>query len=144
MGTKKATDQQILAALRKHGTIMRAARAINIAHQTLRERLSNDPLKTEWRRMRASDVELDLASFSTDVKAARRVLKALMEHGGSQDNIRFASASKLIDTALKLRDLDKTAADDKPTWAPAPGAFPSSREDGETPNLDPARQKAGA
>jgi hypothetical protein len=112
MATKKVTDEQILAALRKRGTIMRAARALGIAHQTLRERLSHDPLKTSWRKMRAADVDLDLAGFIHDVKAARRKLKALMKHGGAQDNIQFAAACRIVDTAMKLKEADEAASQD--------------------------------
>lgn len=117
---KKATDEQILAALEEHGSVAAAAAALRMQTSAVYRRLHTDSLSNERRLRVYRKLENDLSDIHAGVAKAIRTLHELAEDSGPQDSVRMAAACRVIDYALKLREQMGVAEQTDKVWKAPP------------------------
>lgn len=117
---KKATDDQILAALSECGSVQGAAKKLGISASTLYGRLDDEALAGEWKKRQYRRLGSELGEIHAGVPDAIRTLRELAEDSGPRDSVRMAAANRILELALKLRAEAGGNEDTDQTWDGAP------------------------
>jgi DNA-binding transcriptional LysR family regulator len=120
MAARKFTDDELLEALAATGSVARAARKLGVTGRACYERLRDEKLAQQWRDLRTGKLEHDLAEVYRDVPAALRAMRSIRQHGSQTEGVRLGAATKTVQFAIKLRELELARLAGKKTDAEDP------------------------
>lgn len=118
MAKKKASNEEIIAALLQHGTITEAAAAAGISPRTIYTRFRDDRIfRSEYIEAKAGIVRQAAISINGKLSAAIETVAEIMEDKSANPATRLQAAQTIIGNAAKFAE--RLATDEKRSWTEA-------------------------
>lgn len=98
---KKATDEQIVAALITGGTIKKAAAAVGISERTIYARMGDDDFKMIYEGAKADIIRTAVFNINNQLQAAINTIVEIMEDSDNSAAVRLQAAQTILNHAGK-------------------------------------------
>lgn len=99
---KKATDEQIIAALLSTGTIQAAAAAVGLSPRTLYDRMNSGDFQALYKAAKADLIRAAVFNINNQVQAAINTVIEIMQDSGNNPAIRLQAAQTILNNAGKF------------------------------------------
>lgn len=99
---KKATDEQIIAALLNTGTLRAAAAAVGISERTIYDRMNNGEFQALYKAAKADIVRAVVFNINNQLQAAIDTVAEIMQNGDNSPAIRLQAAQTILNNAGKF------------------------------------------
>lgn len=99
---KKATDEQIVAALLNTGTLRAAAAAVGISERTIYDRMNNGEFQALYKAAKADIVRAVVFNINNQLQAAIDTVAEIMQNGDNSPAIRLQAAQTILNNAGKF------------------------------------------
>ena len=99
---KKATDEQIVAALIGRGTIKEAAAAVGVSERTIYARMNNAAFKVVYEAAKADIVRNAVFNINNQLQAAIDTIVEVMEDQDNNAAVRLQAAQTILNHAEKM------------------------------------------
>lgn len=104
MSNKSVSNERIIAALLRHGTIKEAAAEAGISARALYERMQDRDFRAAYMDARAAIVRNAVNALSDKLSAAVDTIAAIMTDEKASPGIRLQAAQMIITNATKFID----------------------------------------
>ncbi len=98
---RKYTDEKILAALLKFGSVRAAARFLRCAPQTISTRLADDEFRQKYDELKAGMLSETLDAMKARMTAAVDALAEIMEDSSNAATVRASAADTILRHGLR-------------------------------------------
>ena len=98
---KKATDEQIIAALLTNGTIQAAAAAVGLSPRTIYDRMNSGDFQALYKAAKADLIRAAVFNLNNQVQAAINTVIEVMQDGSNNPAIRLQAAQTILNNAGK-------------------------------------------
>lgn len=108
---KKATDEQIIAALLANGTIQAAADAVGLSPRTIYDRMNGGEFQALYKAAKADLIRAAVFNINNQVQAAINTVVDVMQDENNNPAIRLQAAQTILNNAGKFAQrlqLDET------------------------------------
>lgn len=99
---KKATDEQIIAALLSTGTIQAAAAAVGLSPRTVYTRMQAGDFQALYKAAKADLIRAAVFNINNQVQAAINTVIEVMQDGNNNPAIRLQAAQTILNNAGKF------------------------------------------
>lgn len=99
---KKATDEQIIAALLSNGTIRAAAAAVGISERTLYDRMNDGDFQALYKAAKADLIRAAVFDISRQLQTAINTVVSIMQNEDNNPAIRLQAAQTILTNAGKF------------------------------------------
>ena len=99
---KKATDEQIIAALLTNGTIQAAAAAVGLSPRTIYDRMNSGDSQALYKAAKADLIRAAVFNLNNQVQAAINTVIEVMQDGSNNPAIRLQAAQTILNNAGKF------------------------------------------
>ena len=99
---KKATDEQIIAALLTNGTIQAAAAAVGLSPRTIYDRMNSGDFQALYKAAKADLIRAAVFNLNNQVQAAINTVIEVMQDGSNNPAIRLQAAQTILNNAGKF------------------------------------------
>ena len=99
---KKVSDEAILAALMKYGTIKEASAATGASVRTIYDRMHDRPFKVMYEAARADAIREAASSLNGRIKKAVETIENIMDDGEAPAAIRLQAANAILANVEKF------------------------------------------
>lgn len=99
---KKATDEQIIAALLNNGTLRAAAAAVGISERTLYDRMNNGDFQALYKAAKADLIRAAVFNINNQLQAAIDTVVAVMQDENNNAAVRLQAAQTILNNAGKF------------------------------------------
>lgn len=99
---KKATDEQIIAALLSKGTMKEAAAAVGISERTLYDRMNEGGFQALYKAAKADLIRAAVFSLNNQLQAAINTVAGIMQDETNNAAVRLQAAQTIINSAGKF------------------------------------------
>lgn len=99
---KKATDEQIIAALLANGTLRAAAAAAGISERTLYDRMNNGDFQALYKAAKADLIRAAVFNLNNQLQAAIDTVVKVMQDENNNAAIRLQAAQTILNNAGKF------------------------------------------
>lgn len=99
---KKATDEQIVAALIGRGTIKEAAAAVGVSERTIYARMNDAAFKVVYEAAKADIVRNAVFNINNQLQAAIDTIVEVMEDKDNNAAVRLQAAQTILNHAEKM------------------------------------------
>lgn len=99
---KKATDEQIIAALLSTGTIQAAAAAVGLSPRTIYDRMNSGDFQALYKAAKADLIRAAVFNINNQVQAAINTVIEIMQDSGNNPAIRLQAAQTILNNAGKF------------------------------------------
>lgn len=99
---KKATDEQIIAALLAGGTIKAAAAACGVSERTIYDRMYNGDFQALYKAAKADLMRQAVVSLNSQLQAAINTVAEIMSDSNNNAAVRLQAAQTIINNAAKF------------------------------------------
>lgn len=99
---KKATDEQIIAALLANGTLRAAAAAAGISERTLYDRMNNGDFQALYKAAKADLIRAAVFSLNNQLQVAIDTVVKVMQDENNNAAIRLQAAQTILNNAGKF------------------------------------------
>lgn len=99
---KKATDEQIIAALLSTGTIQAAAAAVGLSPRTIYDRMNSGDFQALYKAAKADLIRAAVFNINNQVQAAISTVIEIMQDSGNNPAIRLQAAQTILNNAGKF------------------------------------------
>lgn len=108
---KKATDEQIIAALLANGTIRAAAEAVGMSERAIYDRMNGGEFQALYKAAKADLIRAAVFNINNQVQAAINTVVDVMQDENNNPAIRLQAAQTILNNAGKFAQrlqLDET------------------------------------
>lgn len=99
---KKATDEQIIAALLSNGTIQAAAEAVGLSPRTIYDRMNSGDFQALYKAAKADLIRAAVFNINNQVQAAINTVIEVMQDSSNNPAIRLQAAQTILNNAGKF------------------------------------------
>ena len=99
---KKATDEQIIAALLANGTIQAAADAVGLSPRTIYDRMNSGDFQALYKAAKADLIRAAVFNLNNQVQAAINTVIEVMQDESNNPAIRLQAAQTILNNAGKF------------------------------------------
>lgn len=99
---KKATDEQIIAALLANGTIQAAAAAVGLSPRTIYDRMNSGDFQALYKAAKADLIRAAVFNLNNQVQAAINTVVEVMQDENNNPAIRLQAAQTILNNAGKF------------------------------------------
>lgn len=99
---KKATDEQIIAALLSTGTIQAAAAAVGLSPRTVYTRMQTGDFQALYKAAKADLIRAAVFNINNQVQAAINTVTEIMQDESNNPAIRLQAAQTILNNAGKF------------------------------------------
>ena len=99
---KKATDEQIIAALLANGTLRAAAAAVGISERTLYDRMNKGDFQALYRAAKADLIRAAVFNINSQLQAAINTVVQVMQDENNNAAVRLQAAQTILNNAGKF------------------------------------------
>lgn len=99
---KKATDEQIIAALLTNGTIQAAAAAVGLSPRTIYDRMNSGDFQALYKAAKADLIRAAVFNLNNQVQAAINTVIEVMQDESNNPAIRLQAAQTILNNAGKF------------------------------------------
>ena len=99
---KKATDEQIIAALLANGTLRAAAAAVGISERTLYDRMNKGDFQALYRAAKADLIRAAVFNINNQLQAAINTVVQVMQDENNNAAVRLQAAQTILNNAGKF------------------------------------------
>lgn len=99
---KKATDEQIIAALLANGTLRAAAAAVGISERTLYDRMNEGDFQALYRAAKADLIRAAVFNINNQLQAAINTVVQVMQDENNNAAVRLQAAQTILNNAGKF------------------------------------------
>lgn len=99
---KKATDEQIIAALLSKGTMKEAAAAVGISERTLYDRMNEGSFQALYKAAKADLIRAAVFDLNKQLQAAIDTVAGIMRDEKNNAAVRLQAAQTIINNAGKF------------------------------------------
>lgn len=104
MATKKASNEQIIAALLQHGTIKEAAAAVGVKPRTIYDRMQTRDFRSEYMEAKNDIIRKAVFSINQKLSAAVDAVCDIMTDKEANAAVRLQAAQIIINNAGKFAE----------------------------------------
>jgi transposase len=102
MSKKKATDEEIIAALLQGGTIRKAAEALGISERTIYARMNDKLFRQRYQEARNDILRGAVWALNDKITEAVDTISGVMRDGEASPAVRLQAAQAILAHAVKL------------------------------------------
>lgn len=99
---KKATDEQIIAALLSTGTIQAAAAAVGLSPRTIYDRMNSGDFQALYKAAKADLIRAAVFNINNQLQAAINTVIEVMQDESNNPAIRLQAAQTILNNAGKF------------------------------------------
>ena len=99
---KKATDEQIIAALLANGTIKAAAEAVGMSERAIYDRMNGGDFQALYKAAKADLIRAAVFSINNQLQAAINTVMEVMKDENNNPAIRLQAAQTILNNAGKF------------------------------------------
>lgn len=99
---KKATDEQIIAALLANGTIKAAAAAVGLSERAIYDRMNGGDFQALYKAAKADLIRAAVFNLNNQVQAAINTVVDVMQDENNNPAIRLQAAQTILNNAGKF------------------------------------------
>lgn len=99
---KKATDEQIVAALIGQGTIKEAAAVVGVSERTIYARMNDSSFKMVYEAAKADIIRNAVYNINNQLQAAINTIVEVMEDQDNNPAVRLQAAQTILNNAGKI------------------------------------------
>ncbi len=99
---KKATDEQIIAALLANGTIKAAAEAVGLSERAIYDRMNGGEFQALYKAAKADLIRAAVFNLNNQVQAAINTVVDVMQDENNNPAIRLQAAQTILNNAGKF------------------------------------------
>lgn len=99
---KKATDEQIIAALLSTGTIQAAAAAVGLSPRTIYDRMNSGDFQALYKAAKADLIRAAVFNINNQLQAAINTVIEVMQDESNNPAIRLQAAQTILSNAGKF------------------------------------------
>lgn len=99
---KKATDEQIIAALLANGTLRAAAEAVGISERTVYDRMNNGEFQALYKAAKADLIRGAVFNINQQLQGAIDTIVTIMNDPETNSAVRLQAAQTILNTAGKF------------------------------------------
>ena len=99
---KKASDEQIIAALLSNGTIKASAAAVGISERAIYDRMNSGDFQALYKAAKADLIRAAVFNINNQLQAAIDTVVEVMQNGENNPAIRLQAAQTILNNAGKF------------------------------------------
>ena len=98
------SNEEIITALLSHKTVMDAARALDVNHNTLRNRMKTQEFQSEYKQARQDMLKAACNDLIAGITDAVKTVRDVMMSNNSSAQIKLNAAQIYLNTVLRLNE----------------------------------------